>query len=168
MCSPQIRAFQVKRLIRDKESTYQCRRCQRLKYDPWVGKIPWRRVWQPTPVFLPGESMNRGAWQAVIHRVTKNWTQLKWLSMHAIRASPLLSVIWEELFDWIQNTLWTISILFTQMNEKILIFKKYIFNHCTFLDGGKIWFQKFYSCVWTKFLLDGDSQIFEGFIIKVW
>ena len=23
---------------------------------PWVGKIPWRRAWQPTPVFLPGES----------------------------------------------------------------------------------------------------------------
>ena len=26
------------------------------RVDPWVGKIPWRRVWQPTPVFLPGES----------------------------------------------------------------------------------------------------------------
>ena len=25
-------------------------------FDPWVGKIPWRRLWQPTPVFLPGES----------------------------------------------------------------------------------------------------------------
>ena len=25
-------------------------------FDPWVGKIPWRRVWEPTPVFLPGES----------------------------------------------------------------------------------------------------------------
>ena len=24
--------------------------------DPWVGKMPWRRTWQPTPVFLPGES----------------------------------------------------------------------------------------------------------------
>ena len=24
--------------------------------DPWVGKIPWRRAWQPTPVFLCGES----------------------------------------------------------------------------------------------------------------
>ena len=24
--------------------------------DPWVGKMPWRRAWQPTPVFLPGES----------------------------------------------------------------------------------------------------------------
>ena len=23
------------------------------KFDPWVGKIPWRRAWQPTPVFLP-------------------------------------------------------------------------------------------------------------------
>ena len=25
-------------------------------FDPWVGKIPWRRKWKPTPVFLPGES----------------------------------------------------------------------------------------------------------------
>jgi len=25
-------------------------------FDPWVGKIPWRRKWQPTPVFVPGES----------------------------------------------------------------------------------------------------------------
>ena len=25
-------------------------------FDPWVGKIPWRRAWQPTPAFLPGES----------------------------------------------------------------------------------------------------------------
>ena len=26
------------------------------RFDPWVGKIPWRRRWQPIPVFLPGES----------------------------------------------------------------------------------------------------------------
>ena len=36
-----------------KESACQCRR---PGFDPWVGKIPWRREWQPTPVFLPGES----------------------------------------------------------------------------------------------------------------
>jgi len=30
-------------------------------FDPWVEKIPWRRKWQPTPVFLPRESMDRGA-----------------------------------------------------------------------------------------------------------
>ena len=29
---------------------------RRYRPDPWVGKIPWRRAWQPTPVFLPGES----------------------------------------------------------------------------------------------------------------
>ena len=37
----------------DKEFACQCRRCI---FDPWVGKIPWRRAWQPTPVLLPGES----------------------------------------------------------------------------------------------------------------
>ena len=38
------------------ESVCQCRRCKRHWFDPWVGKMPWRRKWQPTPVFLPGES----------------------------------------------------------------------------------------------------------------
>ena len=36
-----------------KESVCQCRR---QGFNPWVGKIPWRRKWQPTAVFLPGES----------------------------------------------------------------------------------------------------------------
>ena len=30
--------------------------CGRPRFDPWVGKIPWRRKWQPTPVLLPGKS----------------------------------------------------------------------------------------------------------------
>jgi len=32
------------------------RRHSRLEFDPWMGKIPWRRKWQPTPVFLPEKS----------------------------------------------------------------------------------------------------------------
>ena len=39
-----------------KETTYQCRRHKRLRFDPWVRKIPWMRAWQPTSVFLPGRS----------------------------------------------------------------------------------------------------------------
>ena len=39
-----------------KEPTCQCRRHKRHRFNPWVGKIPWRRKWQPTPVFLPGKS----------------------------------------------------------------------------------------------------------------
>ena len=33
-----------------------CLHCKRPWFNPWVRKIPWRREWQPTPVFLPGES----------------------------------------------------------------------------------------------------------------
>ena len=39
-----------------KEPACQCRRFKRHGFHPWVGKIPWRREWQPTPVFLLGES----------------------------------------------------------------------------------------------------------------
>ena len=39
-----------------KEPTCQCRRCRKHGFLSWVRKIPWRRAWQPTPVFLPGES----------------------------------------------------------------------------------------------------------------
>ena len=39
-----------------KESTCQWRRCKTCGFHLWVKKIPWRRKWQPTPVFLPGES----------------------------------------------------------------------------------------------------------------
>ena len=39
----------------DKEPTCQCRRCKRLRFNPWVGKTRSRK-WQPTPVFLPGKS----------------------------------------------------------------------------------------------------------------
>ena len=39
-----------------KEPTCQYRRLKGHEFNPWVGKIPWRRACQPTPVFLPGES----------------------------------------------------------------------------------------------------------------
>ena len=41
---------------RGKEPYCQCRRRKRCGFDLWVGKIPWRKAWQPTPVFLSGES----------------------------------------------------------------------------------------------------------------
>ena len=36
-----------------------CLQGGRPGFNPWVGKIPWRRKWQPTPVFLPEESQGR-------------------------------------------------------------------------------------------------------------
>ena len=68
-----------------KEPACKCRRLKRLGFDLWVGKIPWRKSWQPTLVFLPREDMDRGAWRATVQRGTKNQTQLKRLSTHMVR-----------------------------------------------------------------------------------
>ena len=43
----------------------------------------WRRKWQPTLVFLPGESQGRGAWWAAIYGVAQSRTRLKWLSSNS-------------------------------------------------------------------------------------
>ena len=45
-------------------------------------EIPWRRKWQPTSVFLPGNLRDRGAWRATVHGVTKSRMRLKWLGIH--------------------------------------------------------------------------------------
>ena len=68
-----------------KEPVCRLRRHKRCKFDPWIGKIPWRRAWQPTPVFLPGQShgqrivggyslwdhMTEATWHAHTHAHTK-------------------------------------------------------------------------------------------------
>ena len=49
-------------------------------FNPWVGKIPWSRAWQPTPVFLPGESHGQRSLAGDSPQVAKSQTQLKQLS----------------------------------------------------------------------------------------
>ena len=58
-----------------KEPTCQCRRYKRCRFDPWAGKISWRRAWQTTPVFLP--NIDRGL--ATYHRVAESKTA-EWLN----------------------------------------------------------------------------------------
>ena len=62
-----------------KESTCivgDCLQCRWPRLNPWVGKIPWRRKWQPTPVFLLGKS--HGQWRLPGYRPWdhKSWTPL--------------------------------------------------------------------------------------------
>ena len=67
-----------------KESTCQCRRCRRLRFNPWVRKIPWRRKWQPTQVLLPGNSHGQRSTEGyTVHGVAKSWTWLKLLRTYA-------------------------------------------------------------------------------------
>ena len=54
-----------------KESTCQFKKDRRGWFDDWLGKIPWRREWETTPVLL-GNSMDGGAWPAIVHGVAKS------------------------------------------------------------------------------------------------
>ena len=65
-----LRAFQW---LSGKEPICQC---TRPGFDPWVGKIPWRRKWQPTPVFLPEKSHGQRSLVGYIHGVAKSQTRL--------------------------------------------------------------------------------------------
>ena len=66
----------------DKEPACQCRRHKRCRFDPWVGKIPWRRHGNPLQSSCLENPVDRGAWQATVHRVTQSWTLLKQFSVH--------------------------------------------------------------------------------------
>ena len=72
-----------------KESTCQCGRDRRHRFNLCVRKIPWRSKWQPIPIFLPGKSHGQRSLGATVHRVAKSWTWLKWLTTHACRRIEL-------------------------------------------------------------------------------
>ena len=65
--------------------------CRRHGFDPWVGKIPWRRKWQPTPVFLPGklhEQRRLSMDWATVHSIVKRRTGLSnWACTHTSSCS---------------------------------------------------------------------------------
>ena len=64
-----------------KESACQCRRQER-GFDPWVERIPWKRIWQPTPVCLPEKSHGQRSLTGYSPRGCKELDTPEWLSMH--------------------------------------------------------------------------------------
>ena len=60
----------------DKESACQCRSHRRRRFNPWVGKIPCSRKWQPTPKFLPRKSHRQRNLWAIVYGVAKSQTRL--------------------------------------------------------------------------------------------
>ena len=62
---------------------------KRRRFHPWLGKIPWRRAWQPTPVFLPGESCGQRSLAGYSPRGRTSWTQLSdWARTHTHTHPP--------------------------------------------------------------------------------
>ena len=65
-----------------KESACQSRRCKRHVFDPWVGKVPWSRKWQPTPIFLPGKSLGQRSLVGYSPRGHKESDMTEWAQIH--------------------------------------------------------------------------------------
>ena len=59
-----------------------CLQCRRPGFDPWVGKIPWRGKWQPTAVFLLGESHGRRSLVGYSPQGRKESDTTEWLHFH--------------------------------------------------------------------------------------
>ena len=76
--------------------------CKRHRFNPWVGKIPWRRIWQPTPVSLPGK--RRGQRSLVGYSlvgIRKSWTLLShWTTATVVWC---LFVFWAR-FLWVSKS----------------------------------------------------------------
>ena len=94
-----------------KEPICQCWRHKRWGFDPWVRKMPWRWVGQPTPVFLPGESHRQRRLQSIgSQRIGHNWSDVA--LMHAItdtfwRQCAALYDKYRNLLSWLcLNFLW--------------------------------------------------------------
>ena len=65
-----------------KKSICQCSRHKRWGLNPWGGKIPWSRKWQPTPVFLPRELHGQRSLGTTVHGVAKESDTTEQLSTH--------------------------------------------------------------------------------------
>ena len=92
-CLTTCGTWELPRWHNGKESTYQCRRRKRRGFDPWVRKILWNGKWNPLQHSCLENFMERGAWQATIHGVTKSQT---WLSFTHTKCPGLRFVTWGE------------------------------------------------------------------------
>ena len=91
--------------LRDKEFACSCRR---FGFDPWSVKIPWRRTWQPTPMFLPGKSRGQRSLVGTVcgvARVGHDWvTEQKQKDYYILwLVVDLMSHLTSPICPWLSN-----------------------------------------------------------------
>ena len=135
-----------------KNPFWKWRRLKRCGFCPWVGKIPWRRAWQPTPVFLPKNRMDRGAWQATGHQVTKSGALLRRLSMHTslIKASTEPNHMRDPTYFMVHYR----NVSQTSYCEKSFFFCVYV---CFILNPT--WTYMLIKCPWLVHSLNGCNSL---------
>ena len=82
---------------------------RRCRFDPWVGKISWRRKWQPTPVFLPGKSYGQrslagyspwGHKEFVMTEATEHIVLWASLVAQLVKNLPAMQETWVQSLGW--------------------------------------------------------------------
>ena len=101
-----------------KECTCQWRRCKNNRFDPWVGKNPWRRKWHPTPVFLPGKCQGERSLAGYMG-VTRNQTRLITHLRKAFHScnEDTRNLMTQANQNWIQKLLKNLFLKFGGKNE---------------------------------------------------
>ena len=91
------------------ESACQRRRCKRHGFDPWVGKIPWRKKWQPAPVFLPRKSHGQKSLAGYIQSMGLQSSNTEHVSLsQSIWCSSLCYIIGYGFFFFLNIVLVTV------------------------------------------------------------
>ena len=123
----------------------------------------WRRKWQPTPVFLPGESQGRGSLVAAVYGVARSWPWLKWLSSSSSSVSSSSSYKNTKL--WLQQL---------TVKYKWLTFTKlfaFNFNETMFLQHFSHCVQKKLDCdqvhILASFPSSQGSPQKDGYILYI-
>ena len=77
----------------------QWKRHRRCMFHPWMGKVPWRREWQPTQVFLLKNPMDRVTWWATVQRVAESQIYIYILGINPLSNKWLGNIYqWNHLF----------------------------------------------------------------------
>ena len=106
-----------------KESACQCRRHRKCRFTPWVGKIPWSRKWQPTPVCLSGEFCGQGSLASYSPWGCKesDTTEQRTLSLCSYCMFPVTYLLGRYLLIFF-FTYWSINLLLFDITALVLFF----------------------------------------------
>ena len=114
-----------------------CLQCRRPVFNPWVGKIPWRRECLPTPVLLPGEFHGQ---RAIVHGFAKSRTQLSISYTHIMTYVYHFGIILNS-FPALKICVLPTHPLFTQIPDTTHLLIKYLYVFkicCCFFKNQKL------------------------------
>ena len=100
---------ELPRWLSGKESPCQCSWCRTCGFSLWLRKIPWRRKWQPTPVFLPGKSRGQRSMEGYSPLGCKESDTTE----QHFPETVLLLLVWHE--RGLYSSLWWISLVLTKV-----------------------------------------------------